>query len=82
MTVLVMKSEKKRLIQFLHTDPNQTKTPINFVFETGSRAQAALGMPVSRTRVFNWLDLGAKRRQNAEEGMPLGGMSVNGGKEE
>ena len=77
-----MKSEQERLIQFVQTDPNQTKTPINLVFETGSCAQAARRMPVSRTRVSNWLDLGAKQRQDAEEGMPLGGMSVNGGKEE
>ena len=77
-----MKSEQERLIRFVDTDPNQTKTPVNFVFESGSRAQAARRMPVSRTRVFNWLDLGAKQRQDAEEGMPLGGMSVNGGEEE
>jgi hypothetical protein len=75
-----MKSEQKRIIRFVHTDHNQTKAPINFVFETGSRAQAARRMPVSWTRVSNWLDLGARQRQDAEEGIPLGGMSVNRGK--
>jgi len=33
-------------------------------------------------RVSNWLDLGAKQRQDSEEGIPLGGISVNREKEE
>ncbi len=72
MTALAMNPEQKRLRWSVQTAPNQTKTPINLTFETGSRVQAARQMAVSLNSASSRLDWGAKQRQDAEEGIPLG----------